>query len=182
MKKLVLTLLAGVMLLAGKNLKAQDAKGGVNGFKFGIGLEGALPLSGLKASYDAGAGLTLRGSQGIAENFDATLTAGAIAFFPKDLANANINTKAAIWIPIKAGGRYMFSENFYGMAEAGITIAKTYAVTGFSGTTATYGFVSSTHFTYAPSIGARFGGFDLGVRYEGINSSGFMGLRIGYDF
>lgn len=182
MKKLVFTLLASAMMLASTNLKAQDAKGGVNGFKFGIGLEGALPLSGLKNSYDAGAGLTLRVSQGIAENLDATLTAGGIAFFPKNFSNANVNTKAAIWIPIKAGARYMFSENFYGMAEAGLTIAKTYAITGFSGTTPTYGFVSSTNFTYAPSIGARFGGFDVGVRYEGINSTGFIGLRIGYDF
>jgi hypothetical protein len=181
MKKLVLTLLAGAMLLANVNLKAQDSKGGVNGFRFGIGLEGALPSGGLKA-YDAGAGLTLRFSQGVAENFDATLTSGGMAFFPKSFSGATANTKASIFIPIKLGGRYMFSENFYGMAEAGITIAKTYTVKSFSGTTPTYGFVSSSSFTYAPSIGARFGGFDIGVRYEGLDGGGFMGLRLGYDF
>ncbi|RZK58996.1 MAG: hypothetical protein EOO91_06485 [Pedobacter sp.] len=177
MKKLVFTLLAGAMLLAGSNLKAQNA--GVNGFKFGIGLEGALPLSGLKASYDVGAGLTLRFSQGIAENFDATLTTGAIAFIPKDLANANLDTKAAIWIPIKAGGRYMFSENFYGMAEAGVTIAKTYLPSAAGGNVTS---VSSTSFTYAPGVGAKFGGFDIGVRYEGLDGAGFMGLRLGFTF
>ncbi|TKC12513.1 hypothetical protein FA048_02530 [Pedobacter polaris] len=64
---------------------------------------------------------------------------------------------------------------FYTCCWAGLTIAKTYAVTGFSGTTPTYGFVSSAHLTCAPSIGARFGGFDIGVRYEGLNSIGFMG-------
>lgn len=179
MKKLVFTLLAGTMLLAGSSLKAQDAKGSVNGFKFGIGAEGALPLNNLKSSYDVGAGLTLRFSQGIAENFDATLTTGAIAFIPKDLANVNIDTKAAIWIPIKAGGRYMFSENFYGMAEAGITIAKTYLPSVSGGTTTS---VSSTSFTYAPSVGVKFGGFDIGVRYEGLDGAGFIGLRLGYTF
>ncbi len=179
MKKLVFTLLAGTMLLTTLAVKAQDAKGAVNGFKFGIGLEGALPLSGLKASYDVGAGLTLRASQGVAENFDLTLTTGGIAFIPKDIANPNIDTKAAIWIPIKLGGRYMFSENFYGMAEAGVTIAKTYlpTTTGSSFTS-----VSSTNFTYAPSIGVKFGGFDLGLRYEGVDSTGFLGLRLGFTF
>ena len=63
MKKFVFILLAATMLLAGTSVMAQDAKG----FKFGIGLEGALPLSGLKTSYDFGAGLTLRGSLGVAE-------------------------------------------------------------------------------------------------------------------
>jgi hypothetical protein len=176
MKKLVLTLLAGAMLLAGTNVMAQDAKG----FKFGIGLEGALPLSGLKTSYDVGAGLTLRGSFGVAENLDLTLTTGAIAFFPKDITG--VNTKAAVWIPIKAGGRYMLSDNFYAMLEAGATIAKTYAVTGISGTSFTYGFVNSTEFTYAPGLGVKFGGFDVGARYEGINSTGFVGLRLGFTF
>lgn len=181
MKKLVFSLLAGALLLANINLKAQDSKGAaVNGFKFGLGVEGALPLSGLKTSYDAGAGLTLRGSIGVAENLDATLTSGFIAFFPK--GSLTTSSKAAIWIPIKAGGRYMISDNFYGMVEAGVTIAKTYAVTGFSGSSFTYGFVNSTEFTYAPGIGVKFGGFDLGVRYEGINSTGFVGARLGFTF
>jgi hypothetical protein len=180
MKKLFFVLLAGAMMLANTNLKAQDSKGGVNGFKFGIGLEGALPMSGLKSSYDYGAGLTLRASMGVAESFDVTLTSGAIAFFPKSITG--VNTKAAVWIPIKAGGRYMLSDNFYVMGEAGLTLAKTYTVTGVSGTTVNYGFVSSTHFTYAPSVGVKFGGFDVGVRYEGLDGAGFIGARLGFTF
>lgn len=177
MKKVVFILLAGAMLLAGTHLKAQDS---VSGFKFGIGLEGALPANGL-AGYDLGFGATLRFSKGVAENFDITLTPGIMAFIPKDMNNATIDTKAALFFPVKLGGRYMLSKNFYAMGEAGVTIIKTYLpkVTGTSGS---FTAVNSTSFTYAPSLGAKFGGFDIGARYEGLDGAGFVGLRIGYDF
>jgi hypothetical protein len=182
MKKLFFVLLAGAMMLANTSLKAQDSKGGVNGFKFGIGIEGALPTNGL-TGYDVGAGLTLRFSHGVAENLDLTLTSGAMAFIPKDLSvgSATLDTKAALFIPIKLGGRYMISDNFYVMGEAGMTIIKTYLpkVTGTSGS---FSSVSSNSFTYAPGVGVKFGGFDIGVRYEGLDGAGFVGARVGFTF
>lgn len=176
MKKTLFTLLAGAMLLAGTSLKAQD----VSGFKFGIGLEGALPTNGL-AGYDFGGGATLRFSKGVAPSFDVTFTPGLMAFVPKDLSNPSIDTKAALFIPLKLGGRYMLSKNFYLMGEAGLTIIKTYLPKA-SGSSGSFTSVNSNSFTYAPSIGARFGGLDIGVRYEGLDGAGFAGLRLGYDF
>ncbi|MDQ7948132.1 MAG: hypothetical protein REI78_05315 [Pedobacter sp.] len=175
MKKLVFTLLAGALLLANINLRAQE----VSGFRFGIGLEGALPVNGL-AGYDYGGGATLRFGKGVAENIDVTLTGGIMGFIPKDIS-PTIDTKAALFFPIKAGGRYMISKNFYAMAEAGVTVVKTFLpkVTGTSGS---FTSVNSSSFTYAPGLGVRFGGLDIGARYEGLDGAGFFGVRLGYDF
>jgi hypothetical protein len=212
MKKLLLTMACAMVLLTATNVKAQTEsakpKGKTKGFSFGIGLDGALPLGALKeapSSYKIGGGGNLRFTQGLAPGFDLTLTAGGIAFVPEDLNNKTIDTKVSVFIPIKLGGRVMLGENFYLMAEAGVAFtkvyqAKTLTITGTSGTT-TEGFVNGSTFVYAPSMGVRFGGFDLGLRYEGISdvyggkvivlptgvapsskSGGFIGLRVGYDF
>ncbi|MCY1528734.1 hypothetical protein D9M68_638510 [compost metagenome] len=201
-----------VLLAAASATMAQTepskSKGKANGFSFGIGLDGAIPMGALKeapSSYKIGGGGNLRFTQGITENFDLTLTGGAIAFIPEDLNNKTIDTKISVFIPIKLGGRIMLGDTFYVMGEAGLTLtkvyqAKTLTITGTTGTT-TEGFVNGSTFVYAPGIGVRFGGFDLGLRYEGISdinggktivlptgtpssskTGGFLGLRIGYDF
>ena len=212
MKKLLLTTVGAIVLLAATNVKAQTEtakpKGKANGFSFGIGLEGALPMGALKddaASYKYGGGITLRFSQGIAQNFDLLLTGGAIGFIPDDLDNKTLDTKAAVYIPVKLGARIMLGSTFYVMGEAGITFSKVYQATSVtvvgSSVSTTEGFVNGKTFCYAPTLGVRFGGLDLGLRYEGLSdiyggkspavaggtvatekSGGFLGLRIGYDF
>lgn len=212
MKKQIFALLFTALLFATASVKAQTEpakpKGKVNGFSFGIGLDGAIPLGALKeapSSYKIGGGGNLRFTQGLAQGFDLTLTAGGMAFVPEDLNNKTIDSKVSVFIPIKLGGRVMLGDNFYLMAEAGVAItkvyqAKTLTITGTTGTVEE-GFVNGSTFVYAPSMGVRFGGFDLGLRYEGISdvyggkvvvlqngtapsskSGGFLGLRIGYDF
>jgi len=212
MKKGILTLFFAGLLFAATSVHAQTEpakpKGKANGFSFGIALEGALPMGALKeppSSYKYGGGGSLRFTQGVAAGFDLTLSAGGIVFVPEDLNNKTIDTKVSVFIPIKLGGRIMLGDTFYVMGEAGMAItkvyqAKTLTINGSSGTT-TEGFVNGSTFVYAPSVGVRFGGLDLGLRYEGISdvnggkvivlqtgvaptstSGGFLGLRIGYDF
>lgn len=212
MKKQIFAMLFAVVLLASISVKAQTepakSKGKANGFSFGIALDGALPMGALKekpASYKYGGGGNIRFTQGIAPGFDATLTAGGMVFVPEDLNNKTIDTKVSVFIPIKLGGRVMLGDTFYLMGEAGVSLTKVYQAKTLtiSGTTGTVeeGFVNGSTFVYAPSVGVRFGGFDLGLRYEGISdvnggkvivlqtgtapsskSGGFVGLRIGYDF
>ncbi len=209
MKKQLLVVLCAMLFFATANVMAQTdpvkPKDKAKGFSFGLGLEGALPSGALKdaSDYKYGGGLSLRFTQGIASNFDLTLTGGAIAFVPEDLTNKTLDTKASVFIPIKLGGRLMLGNTFYLMAEAGMTLTKVYQATSVNMTNGdtTEGFVNGSTFTYAPGIGVRFGGLDLGLRYEGISdvnggkapavsggavtaekSGGFLGLRIGYDF
>jgi len=207
MKKILLSMLC-VACFQTLHVQAQTK----NGFRFGFGVEGALPMGALKeapSSYKIGGGANLRFSQGIAPGFDLTLTGGAIAFIPEDLNNKTVDTKASLFIPVKLGGRLMLGKTFYLMAEAGMTLTKVYQPTavsiggGSSSPTVNVseGFVNGSTFAYAPSIGMRFGGFDIGLRYEGISdvyggkivvlptgtqpsssSGGFTALRIGIDF
>ena len=163
-----------VAVLTTTGALAQDVKK----FSLGIGLEGALPVNGLNSLYSAGGGLTLRAAFGIDESSAFTVTSGALAFIPKDLKNFSDDLKAQINIPVKAGYKYFISDNFYGIAEAGMSFIKTYIPNMNGGTTS----VSNSEFTYAPGVGVQFGGFDASLRYEGYSGAGFIGLRAGFNF
>lgn len=207
MKKQLFTILCALVFLTFTKANAQNSPTKVNGFSFGLGLEGALPSGALKdvSDYKYGGGLTLRFTQGITHNFDLTLTGGAIGFIPEDMNNKTLDTKASLFIPVKLGGRVMLGHTFYVMGEAGMTFTKVYQATNVtvtgSSAAVTEGFVNGSTFTYAPGIGVRFGGLDLGIRYEALSdvtggksaavtggtvikekSGGFLGLRLGYDF
>lgn len=175
MKKLFTILMVVAAVAVGTNTYAQNDGGATKkGLRFGIGLEGALPTGALKY-YDAGAGLSFRFTKGLTDDFAGTLSVGAMGFFPTSTLTAS--SKASIFIPIKAGGKYYFGKNVYGSAEVGVTITKTYQNVGTTG-----GFVNGSSFTYAPGVGVQFGGFDLGARYEGLDNGGFFGVRLGFDF
>ncbi|MBD1385222.1 hypothetical protein IDJ75_08015 [Mucilaginibacter rigui] len=170
MKKIVTI---AIIILAGFATRSH-----AQGFKLGLGVEGALPVGALKSAYNVGAGLTIRAAFGIDDASAVTLTSGAIAFLPKDLSNLGIDTKAQLNIPVKAGYKYKFGGNFYGIAEAGATIVRSY----YSDSNGDLQSVGSTHFTYAPGVGVELGGFDASIRYEGYQGAGFMGLRVGFNF
>ncbi len=145
-------------------------------FRIGLGVEGALPLTGLSNVYSFGAGATARFAYNVNDKMGITFTSGAIAFIPKGMAKA-ANLKAQINIPIKGGFRYMITDKFYGIAEAGVTMAKSYAVVGTQSVSAT-----ASTFTYAPGVGIMLGGFDFSLRYEGYQGAGFAGFRAGFNF
>lgn len=172
MKKLFTIAFIMVATLTTSNLFAQA------GFKLGLAAEGALPLGTLKSAYNVGAGLTIRAAFGLDEKSAITLTSGAIAFLPKDLSNVDLDTKAQLNIPVKAGYKYMLSSNLYAIGEAGMTIVRSY----FGDENGDLQSVSSSHFTYSPGIGVQLGGFDASIRYEGYQSQSFMGLRVGFNF
>ena len=175
MRKIFTILMFVVAVAAGTNLYAQKGDGPVSSaLRFGVGLEGGLPTGALKY-YDAGAGLSLRFSKGLTESIAGTLSVGAMGFFPTSTLTAS--SKASIFIPIKAGGKFYFGKNVYASGELGVTITKTYQNVGTKG-----GFVNGSSFTYAPGVGVQFGSFDLGARYEGLDNGGFMGVRLGFDF
>ena len=153
---------------------AQDGKKKIS---FGIGLEGALPMGALKTVYPIGAGLTARLTYAIDEKMAITGTTGAIAFIPDKAAGAN--AKAQLNIPIKAGYKYMLTDNVYGILETGYTISKAFYLDGAGKLQS----VSGSSFTYAPGVGAKLGFLDTSLRYESYGSGGnFLGLRLGFDF
>ncbi|OOQ60551.1 outer membrane beta-barrel protein [Mucilaginibacter pedocola] len=174
MKKLLAVAVVMLAALTSSKLYAQDD---YKKFSLGIGLEAALPVGNLSNAYSFGGGATIRATIGLDASSAFTITSGALAFAPKDLGGG-YKLKTQVNIPIKAGYRYMLSDNFYAIGEAGVTIAKTYASNGSGGTVS----ASGSSFTYAPGIGLKLGGVDLSVRYEGYSGAGFIGGRLGFNF
>ncbi|MEP6948458.1 MAG: hypothetical protein ABI863_04265 [Ginsengibacter sp.] len=174
-----LSILTMSFLFFSLTILAQDAnKVTTKKFKVGLGLDAALPVGSLSQVYSVGGGLSLRFLYKITPQFGATFTTGFIAFIPKDVNHINDNSKATLNIPFKLGGRYMFTDKFYGIMEVGIT----HSITYFKDTNGDLAHVSGNSFTYAPGIGLLLGGFDVSLRYEGYSHAGFMGLRLGFFF
>jgi hypothetical protein len=175
-----LSVLTALFLLFSINIHAQDTKT-ITGkkFKVGLGLDAALPTGTLSQAYSIGGGLSLRFLYKITPEFGVTFTTGFDAFVPKNLNNLTGSSKATLNIPVKLGGRYKFTDKFYGIMEVGTTHSITYYKDPITDKLA---HISGNSFTYAPGIGVLLGGFDASLRYEGYRSAGFIGLRLGFFF
>ena len=167
--------LAAMLFLCIIAVSASAQEKSANKFRIGLGAEGALPVN--NNGYNVGAGATFRVGIPISESGSVTGTTGVMAFIPKSISG--VNTKAQLNIPIKAGYQHMLSSTIYGLGEAGFTIAKVYYPSTSSGSLAS---VSNTSFTYSFGVGAHLGAFDPSIRYEGYTGSGFIGLRLGFNF
>lgn len=146
-------------------------------FRLGIGVEGNLPGSDLKKAYSFGTGLTLRAQYNLTEQVGITLTSGAIAFIPKDMSGSS--AKAALDIPVKIGGKYLFNRYFYAMGELGISSVRVFYKDANDKIQHT---PASSSFTYAPGVGVQLGFVDIGLRYEAFEDANFIGARVGINF
>lgn len=172
MKKLfLLTAIAGIFAFTNASAQKDPA---MSGSKLGVGVEFGLPVGDFGDYYNLGVGGSLVYQKPVAENLNFTASAGYISFKSKEFAGL---TTSFGTIPVKAGIRYFFAENFYGGAELGAAFS-----TEDGG---------GTSFAYAPGIGVEFpvadkAALDLGVRYEGWSrdsrTNGFVGIRAAFNF
>ncbi|WP_316813703.1 outer membrane beta-barrel protein [Pedobacter heparinus] len=146
-------------------------------FRLGIGVEGNLPGSGLKDAYSFGTGLTLRAQYNVTKEIGITLTSGAIAFIPKDIRGSS--AKAALDIPVKVGGKYMITDNFYAIGEIGFSSLRVFYKDADDKIQRS---PASSSFTYAPGVGIQLGFLDIGIRYEAFENANFIGARVGINF
>lgn len=172
-KTFILTALFSLAVL----IASAQEKTSFRKFRIGIGLEGNLPGANLKDAYSFGTGLTLRAQYNVTEQIGITLTSGAIAFIPKDISGSS--AKAALDIPVKIGGKYLFSRYFYAMGELGISSIRVFYKDVNDKIQHT---PASSSFTYAPGIGIQLGFVDIGLRYEAFKDANFIGARVGINF
>jgi hypothetical protein len=180
MKKIP-NLLAAFLILIGSlvftNSNAQSLP--KNTFRFGIGLDGLLPVGNLSNTANFGLGLTPRLQYGVADNVALTFTAGLYHFFTKKLyinegfgAGSSIENDLDI-VPVKIGLKAFVLPNIYIAGEAGLG----FEVEDGGG---------PTKLIVSPGIGYASKKWDLGVRYENFSggnySYGVIGLRIAYGF
>jgi opacity protein-like surface antigen len=172
MKKLfLLTALAGVFTFS--TVKAQDPA--MSGAKLGIGAEFAFPMGNFGDIADLGYGASLTYIHPLGSALKVTGSAGYTRFdYKEDVLGYSLKSEH---IPLKAGLRYYVAENFFLGGELGASIPTVKN--------------SKTSFAYAPGLGVEFpvadkGAVELGARYEAwsanSNTSGFIGLRLAYNF
>jgi hypothetical protein len=173
MKKLIL--MFSVFVLATGMVQAQKLS---KKFSFGFGFDGGATSGAISNIYSGAGGLTLRAAYRVGPGF-VTLTSGGLAYIPKSINGAT--PSVGLQIPVKAGYKFIFLKHLYAMGELGFSSFKIYNAVGGTVTS-----TSTSGFTYAPSIGAQFGAFDIGIRYESTSVTGgsfnLLGARIGFNF
>jgi len=145
-------------------------------------LELALPTGDAGDASSLGLGVTVKGLYGVGNAGQLTLTTGYLAAGTKkelkDLLGADKITSNMI--PILAGYRHHF-KGFYAEPQVGY---------GIYGAKIKGGEFESSEsegaFTWAAGIGYIYNNFEVGARYQSMHrdgeSSGFVGIRLGYNF
>lgn len=157
-------------------------------FSFGFGLEGGTVTGKFKSNdvYSGAGGITLRASYKVGPGF-ATLTSGALLYIPGNITTENTDDlKVGVQIPLKAGYKFIFLKHLFVQGEAGYSAFKVGYTNGESEEVKTESYGG---FTYAPTVGANFGAFEIGVRYETVVKVGNPGtdlstamVRLGFNF
>jgi hypothetical protein len=140
MKKVILFAAFAVVGFASFAQKDGDSK-----LKFSVGVDAALPIGDFGKSYSFGIGTSAQADFKVADNFAITGSVGYLSFIGKSITigGTSYKIKASGQVPLLVGGKYNFSENFYGHAQL-----------GYSFSTASGG---GSSFTYAPGIGYSLG-------------------------
>jgi opacity protein-like surface antigen len=147
-------------------------------FSVGFGLEAGLPEGDVKDIYSFTGGLTIRFSYRVGHGF-VTFTTGGIGYAP---FTDDINLRAAVQIPAKAGYKYIIGRHLFIMGELGYSDFRSY----YKDISGKLQSADNGGFTYAPTIGVQFGVIEIGLRYETVQAGGLNvaheGVRLGFNF
>ncbi|RWY51020.1 hypothetical protein [Mucilaginibacter gilvus] len=176
--KLLSATFIAVALFIGTSASAQSIT--KSKLRFGIGVDGLLPVGSFTDAANFGIGLTPRLQYGIADNVALTFTSGFYHFFTKPIylpqgvlgAGERMQNDLDI-IPVKAGLKAFVSSNLYVGAEVGVG----FEVDNGGG---------NSKLIVSPAIGYASKKWDIGLRYESFSGQGqnygLLGLRIAYGF
>ncbi|MFD0749165.1 hypothetical protein ACFQZS_03365 [Mucilaginibacter calamicampi] len=176
--KVIYIILSVTLLLAVHNVNAQSGNSGE--LRFGVGVDGILPIGNTARGLNFGLGITPRLQYGVSEKFALTFTSGIYHFFPKTItypasgsfSGFSYERKSDI-IPVKAGFKYFIGKNFYLAGEAGLG----FEVADGGG---------PIYFLWSPGFGYASKRWDVGARFENYagsgGSDGITALRVAYGF
>ena len=119
-----LTILIALILFAGSNVNAQSVT--PSNLRFGIGVDGLLPVGNSTRTLNFGLGITPRLQYSLSNKVALTFTSGIYHFFPKTVTYPATGTypgfttkyKSDI-IPVKVGAKFFVGSNFYLAGEVG---------------------------------------------------------------
>lgn len=170
-------LLAGFSIMLAASTFAQEAPA-KRGLSLSIGPEVAIPLGTFRDFYKLGFGGSAKLNIPVANNIDASISAGYMGFSEKasldTLGSISITKNSYTFVPFKAGLRFRTNGGFYVEPQVGYTQTKIKNQEG------------AGYFTYAGNIGYLIGrAVDLAVRYEAVSATGeslkFIGIRAAYN-
>ena len=143
---------------------------------FSVGPELGLVADINNVLWGLGLGATAQAEFNIQEKITGTTTAGFNVYFGKS-SGVGIRAKNVSVIPVRVGGRYYFSDAFYGAAQLGVGFMN------FAGT-------QRTKFAYSPQIGYKFNrtgkAIDATLKLDGYAGKGgsfnAVGVRVAFEF
>lgn len=175
--KLCCTVLAVVTLFIYNNAKAQSVD--KSNWRFGVGVEGLLPVGNTTNTQNFGLGVTPRLQYSLSDKVALTFTSGIYHFFPKTITYPGVNGLPVTYqyksdiIPVKVGAKFFVGSNLYLAGEVGAAFEV--AQSGVP-----------PHFLFSPGIGYATKKWDIGARYENFGGNGYsdgmIGLRAAYGF
>ncbi|WP_158964061.1 outer membrane beta-barrel protein [Myroides fluvii] len=171
--KYIYTLMIAVLLF--NTVQAQE------GFrKLGIGAELALPMGTFGDVYATGFGASAKVFYGLNADADLTATLGYIHFGVK--SDTFVSGHVGM-IPLQFGYRHTFG-GFYAEPQVGVAFLQSKVnVKGVAGLfDGASGTNSATKFSVGLGGGYEFGDWDLGLRYQLVDQTNFLALRVGYNF
>jgi len=173
MKKIFFSTVLAVLFLFA-NARAQSSAQ-VAEPRLGIGFDLGLPIGDFGDFANYGLGASILYQHPVSTSLNITGNVGYIRFNGQQTIGALKYRQS--FIPIKVGARYFLTQNLYGTAEVGSSIATANG--------------SGASFIYTPGLGVEIpvsttGSLDIGARYEGwVKNTGtlsFIGIRAGYNF
>lgn len=182
MKKLIAVLFVFI-LMAGLTNAQSKMQLGVGGF---VGM----PMGTFGDVTSLGFGGVVQGEYSLGDKMVGTFTTGYLIFSGKDVTVGAFSYKAGDWsiIPLMAGTKYYFADNFYGAVQAGLNMVSytnpgtTYTVFGVTVTSPEVT-VSGSEFGYTVGVGYEMGQIDLLAKYGSFMSNAtFVGLSVLYKF
>lgn len=187
MKKVLFVAAIAIAVLIANQAHAQkDDKQ----FSFGFGIEGG-PIMGdksFKEVFGSEVGLSIRFSYKVGPGY-VTFTPGGLLVLPKSVSENDASVSVGTHVPLKLGYKYIIGK-FFVMAEGGYAFHTVYTVDQDSQDINDAVKQRGGGLTYAPSVGANFGVFEVGVRYEatmlkieGVKyTPSMVALRLGFNF
>jgi Outer membrane protein beta-barrel domain len=162
MKKLFLAVIAFSLSIVGVQAQSQAKTGG---FKFGVGVDLALPTGNFGTVTSFGIGGQVQGEYMLADNISGIASVGYQSFIGKSFPDGAGGTFKYSYglIPILVGARFYPSEQFFVGAQIGVGLLHA----SFQGISA-----NSSGFDYLPQVGYVAGPLQFTLGYNGVSASG----------
>lgn len=169
MKKVVYVLFLTLLFFSVSQISAQ------NKIMLSAGGNLALPMGDFGDAAGTGFGVSVTGEYGLADNIVGTVTLGYLIWAEESFGGYDFSYSA---IPILAGAKYYFQNNFYGYGQLGFHIFQV----DIDPSTPFFDDDNDAELTLGLGAGYEINQFDFTAMYYIISDANYFGIRAAYKF